>query len=449
MKKKLISTITTAVMISAVSIFSIISASAASYSINDVTDIQKHIAHSVILSDEKVQEYDLDNDGQLTVLDATIMQKQIAGIDVTDPTAKPAPQYIKLDKTSLNLETGNSYTLTVTADIENFEKSFLSSDPNVASVDDNGKVTALSSGSTVITVTAANGISAECNVTVEKAPDAISLDNTSTELKVGQNFTLTASAKNGATLKEMKWTSSNSQVAKIASTDSNTAEIQLMMQGTATITAETYNGKTANCNITVSGSVVKCIDISSWQGDSINFEQIKDSGIDYVIIRAGFGNLTSQKDKYFELNYKNAKAAGLKIGAYWYSYADSEADAKREAEACLTCIKGKTFDLPVYYDMEDESQTKFEKAELTKFATAFCEAIKDGGYSAGIYANLNWFRNYLDYDSLGKNYSIWLAQYYTTNGKDCDIWQYTDGGQVDGIYGNVDMSYIFNLNIIK
>lgn len=192
---------------------------------------------------------------------------------------------------------------------------------------------------------------------------------------------------------------------------------------------------------------IKCIDVSEWQGN-INFAQVKKSDISCVILRAGFGREASQIDSTFEANYKKAKAAGLKVGAYWYSYADSVADAKREATACLTVLKGKSFELPVFYDMEDGSQTSFSKSTLTAMAEAFCEAVKTGGFTPGVYANLNWFTNYLDYKSLKSKYIIWLAQYNTKAQLDCDIWQYSSGGKVSGISGNVDMNVIYNDKVV-
>lgn len=192
---------------------------------------------------------------------------------------------------------------------------------------------------------------------------------------------------------------------------------------------------------------VTCIDVSTFQGN-IDFQKVRAAGIIAVIIRAGYGREISQKDTQFETYYKNAKEAGLNIGAYWYSYADSEEDAKKEASACLACIKGKTFDLPIYYDLEDSSQTHFGKTTLTKFAEAFCEAIKAGGYRAGVYANLNWFNNYLDYNELRKSYSIWLAQYASKNDLECDIWQNSSTGKINGINGNVDTDVICNSNVI-
>ena len=95
------------------------------------------------------------------------------------------------------------------------------------------------------------------------------------------------------------------------------------------------------------------IDVSKHNGN-IDFQAVKNAGVYAVIIRAGYGRETRQKDPMFEANYSAAKAAGLHIGAYWYSYADSVADAAKEAAACLRCIQGKGFDFPVYYDLEEE-----------------------------------------------------------------------------------------------
>ncbi len=193
---------------------------------------------------------------------------------------------------------------------------------------------------------------------------------------------------------------------------------------------------------------IKCIDVSEWQGN-VDFSKVKKTGIDYVILRAGFGRDATQIDSEFEENYKKAKAAGLKAGVYWYSYAVDSADAVKEAKACLQVIKGKTFDLPVFYDMEDSSQISFGKSTLTGMARAFLDEIKKAGFSAGIYANANWFSNYLDYDSLYKDYFVWLAQYNDVAEFKCDIWQYTSGGKVSGVSGNVDMNIIYGDRILK
>lgn len=193
---------------------------------------------------------------------------------------------------------------------------------------------------------------------------------------------------------------------------------------------------------------IKCIDVSTWQG-VIDWKKVKAAGYEHAIIRAGFGREASQVDNKFERNYKNAKAAGVKLGAYWYSYADSVEDAKREAAACLAVLKGKNLQMPVFFDMEESFQTKFGKSTLTNMAKAFCDAIIKGGFRAGVYSNLNWFSNYLDYAALKKRYPIWFAQYYKEAQLSCDIWQYSSSGKVSGIEGNVDMNIIYNPDVVQ
>ena len=193
---------------------------------------------------------------------------------------------------------------------------------------------------------------------------------------------------------------------------------------------------------------VTCVDISEFQ-QNIDFNKMKNDGIKAVIIRAGYGREVSQKDSMFESHYRNAKSAGLKVGAYWYSYADSVNDAEKEAKTCLECINNKSLDMPIYYDLEDYSIVKLGKTKLTEIAERFCETIKKSNYRAGVYANLNWFNNYLDYDKLKKKYSIWLAQYNDKAELDCDIWQNHSTGRVSGYGGNIDTNIIFNENVFE
>lgn len=193
---------------------------------------------------------------------------------------------------------------------------------------------------------------------------------------------------------------------------------------------------------------IKCIDVSTHQ-KKIDWKKVKSSGYEHAIIRAGYGRSSSQKDEWFETNYKNAKAQGVKVGVYWYSYAVDKADAIKEAQACLEVLKGKTLEMPVFFDMEESSMTKLGKATLTAMAKAFCDAVIKGGFKAGVYSNPNWFRNYLDYEELKKLYPIWLAQYYTSPSFECDVWQYSSEGKVLGISGNVDLNTIFDGSIIK
>lgn len=178
-------------------------------------------------------------------------------------------------------------------------------------------------------------------------------------------------------------------------------------------------------------SKITFIDVSKWN-NTVDYKSVKSAGVTGVIIQCGYGMESSQKDPYFEDNYKKAKAQGLKVGAYLYSYAKSVSEAKREANVCLKWIKGKKFDLPIYIDMEEEGLTYLGKSTLTKIATEFCKIVEKAGYKAGVYANANWFRNYLDYKKLKSKYSIWLAQYASSKDFGCDIWQYTDALMING-----------------
>ena len=190
--------------------------------------------------------------------------------------------------------------------------------------------------------------------------------------------------------------------------------------------------------------MIKGIDVSTWQGN-IDFGKVKASGIDFVIILAGYGRETSQKDNCFEQNYNAAKAAGLDVGAYWYSYADSAEDAVREAKACMEIIKGKKFEYPIYFDLEEQSQFAKGKNFCDSVIKSFCGELEKHGYLAGLYCSTYYLNNYVSNSVAGK-YALWVAQYnyrctYTAN--KYGIWQYSDEGRVNGINGNVDMNYCY------
>lgn len=189
--------------------------------------------------------------------------------------------------------------------------------------------------------------------------------------------------------------------------------------------------------------MIKGIDVSTFQGN-IDFKKVKKSGIDFVIIRAGYGREVSQKDAKFEQNYKNAKAAGLKVGAYWYSYADSVEDAKREAKVCAEVIKGKQFEYPIYFDLEEKSQFDMGKEFCSNLVKAFCNALEKAGYWAGLYCSKYYLNNYVT-DEVAKRYAVWVAQYNDecTYKKPYGMWQYSSEGKVNGISGNVDMDYAY------
>ncbi len=189
-------------------------------------------------------------------------------------------------------------------------------------------------------------------------------------------------------------------------------------------------------------NLLKGIDVSKHNGE-INWEEVKKSGINFAIIRAGYGNLTTQKDPCFENNYTKAKEVGIPIGVYWYSYASDASDAKKEANTCLEIISGKNFEYPIFYDIEEKKILDKGQSEVSKIAKNFCTTLKDKGYSCGIYASADPLNNLFD-DDCKNNFPIWVAHYNVDkpnyNGK-WFIWQYTSQGNVNGINGNVDLNY--------
>ena len=200
--------------------------------------------------------------------------------------------------------------------------------------------------------------------------------------------------------------------------------------------------------------MLKGIDVSSHQGN-IDWGVVK-SQIDFAIIRLGYGdNVERQDDSYFIKNVNGCINNNIPFGVYIYSYAlnlggsesiQSEVDHTKKM---LSKISKKPF--CVYIDMEDDSTIKLGKTMLTNFALEFCKQITQAGYKAGVYANENWFRNYLQVSTIASfGYSIWCAKYSANKPNitsNYDIWQYSSTGRINGINGNVDMNYMYN-NII-
>ena len=186
----------------------------------------------------------------------------------------------------------------------------------------------------------------------------------------------------------------------------------------------------------------KGVDVSYWQKE-IDWNKVKASGIKFAIIRCGYGN--GGVDSYFERNVKGCERVGIPWGAYYFSYAESVEEAKRELDNCLKLLKGKKPSYPVYYDLEDEATTGSQSnSTILKMAKVFVNGIEKAGYWAGIYANTNWFNTRLT-DSWYDRKAKWVAQYNDKNTykKSYGIWQYTSSGKVNGISGNVDMNYCY------
>lgn len=190
--------------------------------------------------------------------------------------------------------------------------------------------------------------------------------------------------------------------------------------------------------------LMKGIDVSVHNGN-IDWRKVKNAGIQFAVLRAGYGRELSQKDTRFEENYRNAKAAGIPVGAYWYSYAMTEDEARLEADVFLSVIKGKQFEMPVYFDLEEKKQFDLGKEKVSAIMRAFLEKVEKAGYFVGLYGSASSLTTHTA-DDIKSRYTIWLAHWteQTNYSGDYGIWQYSSEGKVNGIIGNVDMDICRN-----
>lgn len=189
---------------------------------------------------------------------------------------------------------------------------------------------------------------------------------------------------------------------------------------------------------------IQGIDVSTFQGD-IDWQKVKDSGIEFAIIRCGYGDdLTQYDDAKWKRNADECTHLGIPFGAYLYSYAASTDEAESEAAHALRLLNGYALSYPIYLDLEDNVVGACSNELIGQIADIFCTTLQDAGYEVGIYANLNWWNNRLT-NSVFNNptWHKWVAQYNSscTYQGDYSMWQYTSSGSVDGISGNVDMNY--------
>lgn len=265
------------------------------------------------------------------------------------------------------------------------------------------------------------------------------------EYKKNVGDTVTFSIITNNAISDITYSSSDSTVAKIVSSDKNMVKVKVNKVGTATITAQQCS-KSVSVKFNVDKA--KCIDISEWNCD-INFNKVRKAGVTCVIIRAGYGKDPNQEDNEFQKYYKQAKAAGLNVGAYWYSYATSVDAAKAEVRNCMKTIQGKEFDLPVFLDVEEYRQAVLPRRTLTDIISTFCDGIKSNGFESGLYSAKSMLVDSAYPDELASKYLIWMAapnNSYNELPPFVDIHQYSWNGKVDGISEKVDMNYIYNLN---
>lgn len=381
----------------------------------------------------------------------------------------------KISKTSKTMVKGTTYALKVTGTTS--KVTWTSSNKKIAKVTSKGKVTALKAGTATITASV-NGKRLRCIVKVVNK----GLNKTSIRLIKNNAYTLKTYG-----LSKVTWKSSNTKIAKVNSKGKVTA----VKKGTAKIYAKAGN-KTYTCTISVvyeadpgwqvrdgktyyyskdgekyigwntidgrkyyfnSKGVLSSytgIDVSSYQKE-VDWVNVKKDNIDFAIIRGAYRGYTKGsivKDPYFDNNIKGATSAGVKVGVYFFSQAINVKEAEEEAKYIVNLVKPYKISLPIIIDTEYSNKKHDGRADAlssedrTKVVKAFCDKVRDLGYTPMIYASKNWFNTMLDMSKLSK-YSCWVAHYTSSNSTDYegdyDIWQYTSTGSVGGIIGNVDL----------
>ena len=265
---------------------------------------------------------------------------------------------------------------------------------------------------------------------------------TATGKTTAQSGTTTATGKTTAQSGTTTATGKTTTKARTTTvtTKATTTTAKTTAKPTATTTVITYATKPG----IGAGAIFEGVDVSVYQGN-IDWNRAKADGIEFAIMRAGYGKYVSQKDKYFDQNMKNAKAAGLPCGVYWFSYALTPEDAIKEADACYEVIKNYKLEYPVSFDMETESQMKLPKETVAQIIEAFCGRMESYGYYTTLYTYAS-FLNYKVEDRIFDKYDIWVAHYNTSKpafNRNYGLWQYSCTGSVQGITGNVDRDYVY------
>ena len=361
-----------------------------------------------------------------------------------------------ISTSALSIKVGETATLKVTVTGADKSVIWASSDTSVATVELNGTVTGKKVGTATITATA-NGVSAKCTVTVTGDQPSVST-NTSTALKDSNGNQVYIQNEAGEYVaavyadyykydkfyikqpayKYTGWQTIDGSVYYYDA-DGN------VVKGTQVIQGATYNfDSVTGALVTTSG--VLGIDVSKWNGD-IDWNAVKNSGVNYVIIRCGYrGSSTGAliEDPKFKANIKGATSSGLKVGVYFFSQATSEVEAVEEASMVLSLIKGYNISYPVFLDVEPSGGRgdSISKEVRTSVINAFCQTISNSGYASGVYANKTWLESKFSTGNLSSSCKIWLAQYAAqpTYGGKYNMWQYTSKGKVNGISGDVDMN---------
>ena len=192
------------------------------------------------------------------------------------------------------------------------------------------------------------------------------------------------------------------------------------------------------------GEIARGVDLSYHNG-TVDFVALKNSGISFVILRVG---TTNGKDSKFEEYYTAAKSAGLDIGAYLYSYATTATAAAADANRTISWLGTKTFEYPIFLDIEHDSQKNLSKTTLTNIVMTYCDTLVENGFYPGLYTNKTWMEK-INMTTVKARYDVWLASWIVTGAgitdysSDYSLWQYSATGTVPGVSTDVDLDIVF------
>ena len=384
--------------------------------------------------------------------------------ELTPVTPTPTPGLISDDASlsitgSSSVAVGSSVTLTATFKPDNSSVSWNVSDSSIASISDNGttcQVTGVKAGEVTIYANCSNGKETTMKITVTEGEAAYSNDAKLYDASKNALYVKDGDEYRLATYGDYKSGNYSTYYRK---------QEAFLYTGWQEIDGHTYYYRSDHTYVTgeqiiqgikynfasdgtlTKGSGTLGIDVSKYQ-PNINWAAVKASGVNYVIIRCGYRGASTGvliQDPYFTSHIKGAKAAGLKVGVYFFTTALNETEAVEEASMCAALCSGYGINYPVFMDCESSSRPGYNElsaSERTAIIKAFCNTIKSAGYTPGVYANKTWLSSKMNASSLS-GAKIWLAQYNpagpTYSGR-YDLWQYTSKGHVDGISGNVDMN---------
>lgn len=231
---------------------------------------------------------------------------------------------------------------------------------------------------------------------------------------------------------------------KTTTSKTNTSISKTTTSATTILESSTEPMATTTTTVSTRPPMAYGIDVSVYQG-KVDWQSVKESGVEFAIIRAGYGKHANQEDRYFDTNMEAAKKFGINCGAYWFSYATTPEDAEKEADAFYEVIKGYKFEYPIFFDYETSAQNALNPSESTAIIHAFCKRMESYGYYVSLCSYVG-FLNYKIESEIFDRYDVWIAHYDVQIpwfSRNYGIWQYSCTGKVPGIDTDVDLNYAY------